>query len=124
MPKTASLHKYLSADQINLIKQAEWPRDDNTVKIALNGDVKRKYVASAQENAAAFNALSPLEQAKKIVEDHAGKVVGSVSKETDYVVAGEDPGSKYDKAVELGVTVLTEVEFVQLLEESGIEIGE
>jgi hypothetical protein len=69
VPKTASLHKYLSADQINLLKQAEWPRDDNTVKIAFNGDVKRKYVASAQENAASFNALSPLEQAKKIVEN-------------------------------------------------------
>jgi DNA ligase (NAD+) len=63
-------------------------------------------------------------QAKKVVEDHGGKVVGSVSKETDYVVAGADPGSKYDKAVELGVTVLSEEQFVGLLDEAGVEVGE
>jgi DNA ligase (NAD+) len=63
-------------------------------------------------------------QAKKLVEDNGGKVIGSVSKETDFVVAGADPGSKHDKAVELGVVVLTEAEFVELLEASGIELGE
>ncbi len=45
----------------------------------------------------------------------AGKVSGSVSKKTDYVVVGTDPGSKYDKAKELGVTMLTEGEFEKLL---------
>jgi DNA ligase (NAD+) len=44
------------------------------------------------------------------------KVSGSVSKKTSFVVAGDDPGSKYDKAVELGVPVLVEGEFVELLE--------
>jgi DNA ligase (NAD+) len=63
-------------------------------------------------------------QGKKLVEDNGGKVVGSVSKETDFVVAGADPGSKYDKAVELGVVVLTEAQFVELMEASGIEVGE
>ena len=43
-------------------------------------------------------------------------MTGSVSKKTDYVVAGDDPGSKLDKAKELGVAVLDESGFVELLE--------
>jgi len=55
------------------------------------------------------------EDAGELVKQHGGKVSGSVSKKTDYVVVGADPGSKYDKAKELGVTVLTEGEFEKLL---------
>ncbi len=55
------------------------------------------------------------EEAGEIVQQHGGKVSGSVSKKTDYVVVGTDPGSKYDKAKELGVTILTEQEFEKLL---------
>ena len=49
------------------------------------------------------------------------KVSGSVSKKTGYVVAGEAAGSKYDKAVQLGVPVLTEAEFLRLLEAGSLE---
>lgn len=56
------------------------------------------------------------EEAKKMIKDRGGKVSSSVSKKTDYVLAGEDPGSKYDKAKELGIDVLSEEEFTALLQ--------
>ncbi len=55
------------------------------------------------------------DQAKKMIEDAGGKVSGSVSKKTDYVVAGSDAGSKLDKAKELGVPVIDEKEMEKLL---------
>lgn len=56
----------------------------------------------------------PRDQIKSILESLGAKVASSVSKKTDYVVYGEDAGSKYDKAVELGVPLLTESEFRSL----------
>jgi DNA ligase (NAD+) len=53
------------------------------------------------------------DQAKDIIESFGGKVSGSVSKKTDYVLAGEDAGSKLVKANELGVAVIDEDEFMQ-----------
>ena len=55
------------------------------------------------------------EEAGELVQQHGGKLSGSVSKKTDYVVVGADPGSKYDKAKELGVTILGESEFEKLI---------
>jgi len=48
------------------------------------------------------------DDAKQLIEDQGGKVAGSVSKKTNYVVAGSDPGSKLDRAGELGVSVIDE----------------
>jgi DNA ligase (NAD+) len=56
------------------------------------------------------------EQAKEAIEARGGKVTGSVSKKTDYVVAGADPGGKYAKARDLGVTILEEDDFLRLLD--------
>lgn len=54
-------------------------------------------------------------EAQEIIEKYGGKASGSVSKKTDYVLAGEAAGSKLTKAQELGITVLNEAEFKQLL---------
>jgi DNA ligase (NAD+) len=55
------------------------------------------------------------DEAKKLIEDAGGRVSGSVSKKTDYVVAGSDAGSKLDKAKELGVPVIEEKEMERLV---------
>jgi DNA ligase (NAD+) len=55
------------------------------------------------------------DEAKRWIEDVGGKVSGSVSKKTDYVVAGDDAGSKLKKAEDLGVEVLDEEELRKLV---------
>jgi DNA ligase (NAD+) len=57
------------------------------------------------------------DEAKDAIVTRGGKAAGSVSKKTDYVVAGDSPGSKYDKAVDLGVPILDEDGFRRLLED-------
>ena len=54
-------------------------------------------------------------EAEEIIEKFGGKVSGSVSKKTDYVLAGDDAGSKLDKAQKLGVTVISEQEFDNMI---------
>ncbi len=56
-------------------------------------------------------------EAKKIIEDNGGKTSSSVSKKTDFVLAGEDAGSKLTKAQSLGVTIISEDEFMSMLSE-------
>lgn len=57
------------------------------------------------------------EAAKEKIRELGGDATEAVSKKTDYVVAGNDPGSKYDKAKKLGVTILDEEEFLKLIKD-------
>jgi DNA ligase (NAD+) len=54
------------------------------------------------------------DEARNLVESLGGRTASGVSKKVDYVVAGKDPGSKYDRARELGITVLTESQFREM----------
>ena len=62
------------------------------------------------------------DEAKARIEAAGGKVSGSVSKKTDYVVAGADPGSKYDKAVSLSLRILDEAGLLELLQANSPEV--
>lgn len=55
------------------------------------------------------------EQASELIEQHGGKTSGSVSKKTDYVLAGEEAGSKLKKAQDLGITIINEQQFKDML---------
>jgi DNA ligase (NAD+) len=55
------------------------------------------------------------EDAQRLIETAGGKVSASVSRKTSYVVAGEDPGSKLSKARELGIPIVNEDQFLELI---------
>jgi DNA ligase (NAD+) len=85
--------------------------------LTLSGQKKQRGVKLAGKTFVLTGTLARFtrDEAKKIIEDAGGKVTGSVSKKTDYVVAGTDAGSKLDKAKDLGVQVIDEKEMEKLL---------
>ena len=78
--------------------------------LTFTGEKKQRGTALAGKTFVLTGTLASYsrDEAKRMIEDAGGKVTGSVSKKTDYVVAGADPGSKIDKARELGVEVIDE----------------
>ncbi len=58
------------------------------------------------------------QEATDMIEQYGGKVTSSVSSNTDFVLAGEEPGSKYDKAKEQGISVIDEKEFLEMVNET------
>jgi DNA ligase (NAD+) len=85
--------------------------------LTLTGQRKRRGTKLAGKTFVLTGTLGHFtrDEAKKMIEDAGGKVTGSVSKKTDYVVAGADAGSKLDKAKELGVKVIEEREMEGLI---------
>jgi DNA ligase (NAD+) len=85
--------------------------------LTLTGKKKERGTALAGKTFVLTGTLPHLtrEEAKKMIEDVGGRVSGSVSKKTDFVVAGDEAGSKLDKAKELGVKVIGEKEMQDLL---------
>jgi DNA ligase (NAD+) len=101
------------------------PANQKLVQALKNAGVEmtaEKKVRSRQLEGLTFVLTGTLptlsrEEAKKRIEDAGGKTAGSVSKNTDFVVAGEEAGSKLDKARKLGVPVLSESELLAKLGE-------
>lgn len=77
-------------------------------------DIRQVFAGKIFVLTGALSAFSR-DEAKRLIEERGGKVSGSVSKKTDFVLAGEEAGSKLDKAKELGVKVIDESEFRKML---------
>jgi DNA ligase (NAD+) len=86
--------------------------------LTLTGQKKQRGIKLAGKTFVLTGTLAHFtrDEAKKMIEDAGGKVTGSVSKKTDYVVAGIDAGSKLDRAKDLGVKVIDEKEMEKLLQ--------
>ncbi len=125
----ASLEQLQSVSEIGGViaeSVSSWFKDTENTSI-LKALLKHVEVGKGERRAAgkfsgktfvltgSLESLSRDEATAK-VRLHGGSVVGSVSRATDFVVAGADPGSKYNKALELGIRVLTEKEFINLLD--------
>jgi DNA ligase (NAD+) len=80
--------------------------------VTLTEPVEQVGVQSVQIKGKAFvitgTHASPRKELATLIEQHGGRVTGSVTRSTDYVVLGDDPGSKADKARELGITTINE----------------
>jgi DNA ligase (NAD+) len=87
-----------------------------TAGLAFRGAKKERGTKLAGKTFVLTGTLAHMtrDDAKKLIEDAGGRVAGSVSKKTDYVVAGSDAGSKLEKAKELGVAVIGEEEMRKL----------
>ena len=89
-------------------------------ELGINMQQMKKEKSSDSLNGGKFVVTGTLptlkrDEAKSLIEKNGGKVLSTVSKNTDYVLAGENPGSKYDKAVELGVNIIDEAQFLAML---------
>lgn len=123
----ASFHAGLPAAVAESL--AQWLADENHVKLLVQLDALRNELLSQlPEMPAAGGKLDgktfvltgtlpnmSRDEAAELIEAAGGKVSGSVSKKTNYVVAGADAGSKLAKAQELGVTLLDEAGLLVLL---------
>lgn len=61
------------------------------------------------------------DEAEKLIQAHGGKVTGSVSKKTDFVLMGDSPGSKAEKAAQLGIPIISEADLLRMLENTPAE---
>ena len=121
---TVSDDKFQTRDElVTFIEQQTQTAVDRATRVerrvpwATSGPVGQDSAGYSVLKAAAYalGFVGP-DQAKEEIERRGGKVAGSVSKKTDFVVAGEDAGSKLKKAQELGVRILDEQQFIQLLQ--------
>lgn len=99
-------------EMIAKLKQAGVNTESDTEIISTNEHIKgKKFVLTG--------TLPTMKrsEAKSLIMKYGGEVTTAVSKKTDYVVAGDEPGSKYDKAKKLGINILNEQELLELINE-------
>ena len=95
---------------------------ERLTELGLNMTAHKKEEASQKLSGATFVLTGTLptmsrKEASQLIESHGGKVSSSVSKKTSYVLAGEEAGSKLEKANALGVPVVTEAQLLAMLED-------
>jgi len=106
---------FSKVENIELInKLKELGLNMNSLKV----EVKESYFTG--KKVVLTGSLSHFErsEAKSIIERLGGKTVDSVSKKTDIVIVGENAGSKYDKALSLGIEIMSEDDFIKIIEEN------
>jgi DNA ligase (NAD+) len=112
----ASVHAFFNephnVEVVEALLQAgfEWPESDGAARVAPMPLAGKTFVLTGTLPTLAR------EDAKEMIESQGGKVAGSVSKKTDYVVAGSEAGSKLAKAQELGIALLDEAGLLALLD--------
>jgi DNA ligase (NAD+) len=95
---------------LKLKKVGVWPqvkKSEKTIEVEMPLDGKVFVVTGALDR---FSRT----EIKELIESLGGKISSSVSKNTDFVLVGESPGSKFEKAKELGINILNEEEFIKL----------
>lgn len=108
-----SLYSYFQdADNLDLIRRL---LENGVTPIAAPASAHKQTLAGKVFVLTGTLGTMSRDEAKTKIKSLGGKVTGSVSKNTDYVVAGNDPGSKYDKAQKLKIEVVTEAEFLDLI---------
>jgi DNA ligase (NAD+) len=115
--RAESIHKFFQSDTGRKVIE-----DLRSLDVKLTEDARPKVPAKGAANLSGktFVVTGILEhygrdEIEELIKKLGGKATGSVSKKTDYVIAGEKAGTKLDKAKELGVPVLTEKEFEELI---------
>ena len=109
-----SLHQFFQEDENKVII-------NNIIEFGVKWDDQAQNVTNNQKlNQQTFVVTGTLEnfsrdEIKELIENNGGKVSGSVSKKTSYVIIGDNPGSKADKAAELGVKIINEEQLMELL---------
>ena len=126
--KTEDLSKIRDIGEVvanSIVEYFEKPYNQEIIKKLFDAGIKIVYADRQKQQNGVFKdktfvltgTLPTLsrDDATKLIEDNGGKVSSSVSKNTDYVLLGSEPGSKYDKALNLGIKIIEEDEFLSLL---------
>src|SRR5207245_1914745 len=117
LEQLAGLERMAEKSAQNLLDEIEASKSNSLARLIYALGIPFVGERTAQLLAEHFGSLDKLASAtvEELDVSHGGRVSSSVSKKTDYVVVGSEPGSKYDKAKSLGVTILDEAQFEKLL---------